>query len=72
MCATARSIVLHCHGWASCFACVMVCGFFAAEGQIALHVRSVVASFLRMAELLRLRDRSWVVAADDRGLVARS
>ena len=50
----------HCRGWASCFACVIICGFFAAEGPTALHVRSVVASFLRMVEPLRLRDRSWV------------
>ena len=56
----ARSIVLRCRGWASCFACAIVCGFFATEGQTALRVRSVVALFLWMAELLRLRDRSWV------------
>ena len=68
-CATARSIVLRCRGWASCFACAIVCGFFAAEGRTALRAQSVVAlkkikkivaSFLRMVELLRLRDRSWV------------
>ena len=44
----------------SCFACAIVRGFFTAEGRTALRARSVVASFLRMAELLRLRDRSWV------------
>ena len=59
-CATARSIVLRCRGWASCFACAIVRGFFAAEGRIALRAQLVVASFLRMAELLRLCDRSWV------------
>ena len=41
-------------------ACAIVRGLFAAEGRTALRTRSVVASFLRMAELLRLHDRSWV------------
>ena len=35
-CATVRSIVLHCCGWASCFACAIVHGFFAAVGRTAL------------------------------------
>ena len=49
--------------------CAIVRGFFAAEGRTALRARSVVASFLWMVELLRLRDRSWVCC---RGLVAQS
>ena len=57
---TAQSIVLCCREWVSCFACAIVRGFFAAEGRTALRARSVVASFLRMAELLHLRDRSRV------------
>ena len=51
--------------------CAIDRGFFAADGRTALHVRSIVASLTRMAELLCVRDRSWVVAADG-GLVVRS
>ena len=55
------------------------CGFVAANGRAALLVRSIVALLLRMAELLCLHDRSWLLCrrwpscfayAIDRGFVA--
>ena len=50
---------VRCSGWPSCFACAIDRGFFfAADGRTALRVRSIVASLMRMAELLCVRDRS--------------
>ena len=51
---------VRCSGWPSCFACAIDRGFFAVDGRTALPVRSIVASLTRMAELLCMRDRSWV------------
>ena len=48
-----------CLGWPSCFACAINRGFFAADGQTALHVQSIVASLTRMAKSA-LRARSIV------------
>ena len=53
-----------------CFACVIIRGFFAAEGRTPLRARSVVPSFLRMAELLHLAIDRGFVAADGQGFVS--
>ena len=52
---TVRSIVLRCRGWASYFVCVIIHGFFAAEGRTAL--RAIGCGFVsadgRVASLVR-------------------
>ena len=38
-------------------ACAINCGLFFANGRTALRARSIVASLMRMAKLLCVRDR---------------
>ena len=65
MCATARSIVLRCRGWASCFAVrpfvalcrrrsncfarAIGCGFVSVDGRAASLAQSIVGLLPRMA-----------------------
>ena len=65
LCVRDRSWLL-CRGWPNCFACTIDRGFVDADGRATWRAQSIVGLLTRMAEV-------WLrVAADGRGLVARS